>query len=426
MIPGSGEFAYAPEPVTQLVGLAGSSPENVHTRQGGTDWSVSIDQLEATLPNARNVSLVVSWFGTDLRAGVCQLKPGVENASKVTNPVAWKVAGETRATAYVVSQRDGRAAYGGTPSDQSVVDAIRDLNAARHRRHAQSRSSSWTWRPATRWPNPYGGASQPLYPWRGRITVHPAAGQPGSPDKTSAAATQIAAFVGTAAPDDFTLVGDEVVYAGPAEWSFRRIILHHAYLAKAAGGVDAFLLCSELRGLTWVRDGASSYPFVAALTALAADVKTVLPEAKIVYAADWSEYFGHQPADGSGDVYFHLDPLWASTSIDAIGIDVYWPLADWRDGRDHLDYEAGTRSIYDLAYLRGNLRGGEGFDWYYASAEDRDAQVRSPITDGAGKPWVFRYKDIKSWWLERALRPPGRRRERRRRPTGCRSRSRSG
>ena len=125
------------------------------------------------------------------------------------------------------------------------------------------------------------------------------------------------------------------------------------------------------------------------------------------YAADWSEYFGHQPPDGSGDVYFHLDPLWASPSIDAIGIDVYWPLADWRDGRDHLDYEAGVHSIYELSYLRGNLRGGEGFDWYYASAEDRDAQVRSPITDGAGKPWVFRYKDIKSWWLNAHYDRPG-------------------
>ena len=406
MIPGSGEFAYAPEPVTQLVGLAGSLPENVHTRQGGTDWSVSIDQLEATLPNARNVSLVVSWFGTDLRAGSCQLKPGVENDSKLTNPAAWKVAGETRATAYVVSQIEGRAAYGGTPSDQSVVDAIRDLNA---------RDIGVTLNPfilmdvpaGNALASPYGGTSQPLYPWRGRITVHPAAGQPGTPDKTSAAATQVAAFVGTAGPDDFTVVGDEVVYAGPDEWSFRRFILHHAYLAKAAGGVDAFLLCSELRGLSWVRNSASSYPFVEALTALAEDVKTVLPEAKVVYAADWSEYFGHQPPDGSGDVHFHLDPLWASDAIDAIGIDVYWPLADWRDGRDHLDYAAGTRSIYDLAYLRGNLRAGEGFDWYYASAEDRAAQVRSSITDGSGKPWVFRYKDIKSWWLNAHHDRPG-------------------
>ena len=98
-----------------------------------------------------------------------------------------------------------------------------------------------------------------------------------------------------------------------------------------------------MRGLSWERDSASTYPFVAALVALAADVKEILPEAKILYAADWSEYFGYQPPDGTGDVYFHLDPLWASDAIDAIGIDVYWPLADWRDGRDHLDYVAGTR-----------------------------------------------------------------------------------
>ncbi len=68
---------------------------------------------------------------------------------------------------------------------------------------------------------------------------------------------------------------------------------------------------------------------------------------------------------------------------------------------------AGARSIYALNYLTGNLRGGEGFDWYYASGADRDAQVRSPITDGAGKPWVFRYKDIKSWWLNAHYDRPG-------------------
>jgi len=69
-----------------------------------------------------------------------------------------------------------------------------------------------------------------------------APGEPGSPDKSAAAAAQVASFVGTAAPGDFSLSGDEVVYAGPAEWSYRRMILHHAWLAKAAGGVDAFLM----------------------------------------------------------------------------------------------------------------------------------------------------------------------------------------
>jgi hypothetical protein len=406
MIPGSGEFVYAPQPVMQQIGLSGSQAENAHTLQGGTDWSVSVDQLETMLPNARNVSLVVSWFGTDLRAGVCALQPGVENRDKLTKPRTWKVAGQTRASAYTVSQREGRAAYGGTPDDQSVVDAIRDLKA---------RGIGVTLNPFilmdvaedNALENPYGGAIQPPYPWRGRITVHPAAGEDGSPDKTEAAGAQIAAFVGAAAREDFALAGDEIVYSGPDEWSFRRMILHYAHLAKAAGGVDAFVLCSELRGLTWVREGASSYPFVAALVALAADVKAVLPEAKVLYAADWSEYFGHQPQDGSGDVHFHLDPLWASDDIDAIGIDVYWPLADWRDGRDHLDCQAGVRSPYALDYLAGNLRAGEGFDWYYASAEDRAAQVRTPITDAAGKAWMFRYKDIKSWWLNTHYDRPG-------------------
>jgi hypothetical protein len=108
--------------------------------------------------------------------------------------------------------------------------------------------------------DPYGGAAQSAYPWRGRVTITPAAGQPGSPDQTSAAATQVDALVGTAAPSDFAVVGQTVVYSGPAEWSYRRFILHYAHLALAAGGVDAFVIGSELRGLTQVRDSASTYP----------------------------------------------------------------------------------------------------------------------------------------------------------------------
>ena len=399
LIPGSGEFVYAPSPVTLTTGFGTSAAENVHQRLGGTDWAVSMDQLAQTLPNAKSVSLLVSWFGTDLRAGACLIRPGVERLDKKTMPDVWGVAGTTRASAYVVSQRDGRPAYGGTPSDASVVAAIRDLNARGH---------SVTLTPfilmdvptGNALPNPYGGTSQPPYPWRGRITVHPAPGQPGSPDKTAAASADIAAFVGTAAPAHFALSGDTVLYSGPAEWSLRRMVLHQAMLALAAGGVDAFVIGSELRGLSTVRANANAYPFVTALIALAADVKSILgPATKVTYGADWSEYFGHQPADGSNDVTFHLDPLWASANIDAIGMDLYWPLADWREGQSHRDAFAGTRQIYDLAYLKHNVTAGEGFDWYYASATDRDAQVRTTITDGLGKPWVYRYKDIKSWWL---------------------------
>ncbi|MFC3117640.1 glycoside hydrolase/phage tail family protein [Jhaorihella thermophila] len=122
---------------------------------------------------------------------------------------------------------------------------------------------------------------------------------------------------------------------------------------------------------------------------------------KISYAADWSEYFGHQPADGSGDVFFHLDPLWADAEIDFVGIDNYMPISDWRDGFEHLDAQAGWPAIYDRAYLQSNVEGGEGFDWFYASQADRDAQNRTPITDGDyGEDWIWRFKDLRSWWRE--------------------------
>ncbi len=406
MIPGAGEFVYHTAEVQRDAGGGAWLPENTHTLSGKTDWSTSLDQLEESLPQVGNVSLIVSWFGDDLRAGNCQLRPRIDNAGKVTTPLSWGVAGLSRGTATLVSNASGAPAYGGTPSDTSVVAAIRDLAA---------RGLKCTFNPfilmdipaGNVLPNPYGGTGQVAYPWRGRLTVHPAAGQAGTVDKTAAAATQLNAFIGTAAIAHFSISGDTVVYSGPAEWSYRRMVLHYAHLAKAAGGVDAFLIGSELRGLTTVRSAAATFPFVAALVQLAADVKTVLGVGtKVSYAADWSEYFGHQPADGSNDVYFHLDPLWSSSSIDAIGIDVYWPLADWRDGNAHTDLLAGAASIYDPAYLKGNIKGGEGYAWYYANAAARTTQNRTTITDGLGKPWIYRVKDIAGWWANQHFNRP--------------------
>jgi hypothetical protein len=401
LIPAAGEFAYHPEEVRVDAGAGSTYSENRHTTLGTSDFAVSIDQLEETLPNCGAVSLFSAWFGSDLRCGDCQIKPKVDSHDKGegTTPVSWEVAGLTRATAGAVSTHLLRPAYGGTPSDATIIAAIADLKA---------RGLEVIFTPfllmdvpeGNALPDPYtGAAGQPAYPWRGRVTCDPAPGETGTPDKTAAAQTQVDAFTGTAAPGDFNIAAGAVVYSGPAEWSYRRFILHCAKLCDAAGGVDAFVIGSEMRGLTWVRDGASTYPFVEALIALAADVKTILPGAKVTYAADWSEYFGHHPADGSGDAFFHLDPLWSNANIDAVAIDNYWPLSDWRDGTEHLDYQAGNRFIHDLAYLKGNIAGGEGYDWYYASEADRASQTRTPITDGAhGKPWVFRFKDIRSWW----------------------------
>ncbi|MEM6307885.1 MAG: glycoside hydrolase TIM-barrel-like domain-containing protein, partial [Pseudomonadota bacterium] len=46
-----------------------------------------------------------------------------------------------------------------------------------------------------------------------------------------------------------------------------------------------------------------------------------------------------------------------------------------------------------------NIEGGEGYDWYYATGEDRAFQNRTLIQDVTeSEPWVFRYKDIRGWW----------------------------
>ncbi len=56
----------------------------------------------------------------------------------------------------------------------------------------------------------------------------------------------------------------------------------------------------------------------------------------------------------------------------------------------------------------GQYCGGEGFDWYYASDADRLAGTRTPITDGAyGEPWVWRFKDLASWWSQPHHNRPG-------------------
>ncbi|NHK29591.1 hypothetical protein FF098_016915 [Parvularcula flava] len=402
MIPGSGESAYATTPVLVDDGEGVTRQENVNNNAGGTDLVASVRALTETLPACSKVALIVSWFGTDLRAGFCEVKPGVELADKDTTPFQWSVGGTSREDAHVVSTIDGRPAYGGTPSDRSVVEAIQHLKAQGFEVLFYP-FILMDIAPGNALPDPDSGTSgQPAFPWRGRI-------RPGSLDKTAAARTAVNALFGTAGPYDFSVSGISVTYTGPAEWGLNRMILHYAHLAKAAGGVSSFLIGSEMRGLTRTRAGAGAYPAVEKFIALAAQVRTVLGvSTEISYAADWSEYASYQPVDGSGDVLFPLDALWADGNIDFIGIDNYLPLADWRDGQGHLDAQLGWRSPYELAYLQGNIRGGEGYDWYYATDADRAAQLRTPIDDTAhGEDWVFRPKDLWNWWANVHHERPG-------------------
>jgi hypothetical protein len=358
LIPGATEFGYDPQVRVRVTGRGAAERENAHMARRVSDWTLSLDELQDLCPNLEHVALVVSWFGDDLRAGECSVRPKVEAASRSVRGTAWGVAGLSRETAEVVSQHAGGPAYGGTPSDAAVRAAIADL---------KDRGLAVTLYPMLLMDipadNPMG---QPAYPWRGRI----------APEADAVA--EVAAFVGEA-----------------TDWGYRRFVRHYAELAEETGA-DALVLGSEMVALT-TAGAADGFPFVAALVELAAEAKGIAPSVALTYAADWSEYHGYQPADAPGDKWFHLDPLWASDDIAAVGIDNYMPIADWRDGEDGPD--AGADGPYGLDYLGAGIDGGEGFDWYYASAADRLAGERSPIADGAhGEDWVWRFKDIAGWW----------------------------
>ena len=398
LMPGSGEFALASTPIHYDHGLGNKQSINMNSPSYRSDMATSVKMLGEELPNCGAASLIVSWFGDDLRCNSCQIKPKVEQKTFEGDRLQWSVAGLDRAAAEAIGQQDGRPVYGGTPSDNSVLEAIAELKASgkdvmfypfilMDQLSGNGLSDPWS-----------GASSQPALPWRGRITCSVAPLQNGSPDESAVASAQVAQFFGTATASQFSVSSGAVAYFGPNEWGFRRFILHNAALCAAAGGVDAFCIGSEMRGLTQIRGAAHSFPAVEQLVALAAEVRAILgPDCKIGYAADWSEYFGYAPQDGKGHHYFHLDPLWADDNIDFIGVDNYMPLSDWRDGETHLDAPQG--SVYSLEYLKSNIEGGEGYDWYYHSDEARSAQIRTEITDGThDEPWIYRYKDLKNWW----------------------------
>ncbi|MFN7164195.1 MAG: glycoside hydrolase/phage tail family protein, partial [Hyphomonas sp.] len=356
IIPASGEFVYATGIVREVIRPGAERALNVHTGEARADFLVSLDQMRSDLPRVTHVALTCGWFGSSLAAGECVIRPGVETRTRVTRPGAWQVAGETRASAFLVSQDEaGRANYGGTPSDASVIDALREL---KDREYLVTLT-------------PFLFMDAPGFPWRGRITV--------SEDGTAGARGEIEAFIAGA-------------------HGYRAFILHHAQLAAEAGGVEAFLIGSEMRGLTRVRDAEGAFPFIEALCALAAEVKAILPSANVSYAADWTEYGAYVPTDDSGDVLFPLDALWADAAVDFVGIDWYPPIGDWRDGAWHLDALAGFSAADDADYLASQIEGGEAFDWYYADAGARAEQIRTPIIDTAhGEHWIFRAKDLAGW-----------------------------
>jgi hypothetical protein len=431
MIPATGEVAYSTTPSIKDDGFGNAIAENIHLKADETDIELSVEDLVSQMPNAKRMNLVISWFGNDLRMNNCEIEPRVEvNQNKVLQPIDWNVGGLNRSTANQVSQinvnGENRPAFGGTPSDHSVVEAIQYL--------CDGQGIDVLFYPfllmdipaGNGLPDPYGGAEQAVYPWRGRITTS----SPATVDKTATAQTEIDAFFGSVTAGDFSVSGTTVTYTGsPSDKGCRRMILHYAHLFAAAINTltvksrgYGFYVGTEMRGITQTRrNGTGVYPGVTKFSDLINDVKAIfnaagLSSVRVSYAADWSEYHSHRPTDGTNDVFFNMDPLWTNSNCAYVAIDNYVPVSDWRDGVSHSDYGSGndvygnpkSTSIYDKNYLQGQIEGGEGYDYFYLNDSDRTNQVRTAITDGAhGKPWVFRQKDFRSWWSNQHFNRPG-------------------
>lgn len=339
LIPGSGEFVYDPQVAYKIGGTDTGSGFaqtgyqtvlNQHTPEGKANVEVALDQLQETFPNLEWVGLAVNWFGTSMDIASCQILPAVEyQASGATSPSAWSVAGLTRDTAHQIGSDGDRLRYGGTPDDGSIVRLL-DALAAR-------------------------GLKVFFYPQM----LMDVAGKPWRGYLTGAASAVAGFFTGT--------------------HGYNQFILHYANLV--AGKVDAFAIGTEMRDLTKISSSTGVFPAVSQFVSLASSVKAILGSGvKVTYAADWSEY---HHTDGG---WYHLDPLWASSSIDMVGIDAYFPLSD------------AVQSGYDIEALRDGWTSGEGYDWYYT---DEDRTVQAALAP------AYAWKNIAWWWSNAHVNPNG-------------------
>jgi hypothetical protein len=380
-----------------------------------TDFIKALDDLQVKFPACTTVSLIISWFFDSLDASVCKIYPSTTylnpagalphvfekwNGSAFVSDT-WRVSGLTEASAGVIpiTASGGKYSYGGTPSDQSVVRAIQEIKARGLR--------------VIFYPFLLGDPPDRSFPWRGRISY--------SPDKSSAATNAVNAFFGSADVGDFTrdLTNLTVSYAGsPTDFSYRRMILHYANLVTIAGGVDLFIVGSELRGLEPIRgpawtkagqvDGSGhaywDYPFATAINTLVSKVTTVFttygctPDPTttktnlIGYTADWSSWMGWQHPGEDGQ-WPHLDQVFSNSQIHLVCIDNYMPMSDWTTGLGGLDVYywsaakytgswppgptqmhglglTGEPTIYSKDYLKANIEGGEKFNWFYGNSNN--------------------------------------------------------
>jgi hypothetical protein len=337
IIPGSGEFAYDTKVQYKARGQfidgqfykqGNNSVINVNNRRGKADSILAMEQLKQTCPNLKWTSIVATWFATSLDIKNNKILPMVEYKDGESSLESWKVAKYNRKNAPKIKvDKSNRPLYGGTPSDTSIIRFL-DLQ-----KKMGYKSMFY----------PMIFVHEDNKPWRGRIT---------------GSSLDVANF--------FNKTG-----------GYNDFILHYAKLVK--GKIDAFIIGSELIGLTKICDENNNFPAIIELINLATKVKEILGKDVIVtYSADWSEY--HHTSGG----WFNLDPLWASEHIDVVGIDAYFPLTD------------EAQSGYDIEKIKSGWENGEGYDFYY---EDENRIIKKPLDA------KYAWKNIRYWWENKHYNP---------------------
>ena len=229
-----------------------------------------------------------------------------------------------------MSGRTGTA-YGGTPSDASVIRAIARSQGARAGGHVLSVHPD--------------GHSGRQYAARSVIRARPAAGLSlARPHhlRSGAGPAGIARQTRRVERRSCVRRNRGAGRLPMANGAMRRMVLHYAQ-ALRAGGRRRYLSdrqrvaraddAARRRGDLSVRGGAGSARGRRSRDPAATRRSPTPPTGRNIS--------GISRRTDRAMCSFHLDPLWASPDVDFIGIDNYMPLTDWRDGATHLDRLAG-------------------------------------------------------------------------------------
>ena len=334
ILPGSGEFVYdtviQEKYIKDAAGiLISSEVVNCHNKSKIANAVYSFYQLKKTCKNLSWTAPVVSWFSTSLNAADAKIMPAVEFKDKYTSTSEnWNVANIDRQSAYLIGRGKHQSPrYGGTINDASLLRYLDFLKSQNMKIMLY----------------PIFLIDLPDKPWRGHMT---------------GSAKDIKNF--------FT-----------KKDGYNNYITHYANLVK--GKIDAFVIGSELIGLTKVKDADNNFPAVEALVILSKQVKAVLGSNVIVtYAADWSEY--HHTNNG----WYNLDSLWASPDIDVVGIDAYFPITE------------SCSSNISTENIKAGWNKGEGYN-YYLDSSNKKHPLKSE----------YAYKNIQYWWENYHKNPDG-------------------